>query len=97
MADDNDADFLDIINSVFPSSIPKQFLEKVDIHMNDGEGNTFVQTLEENKMPNEFPVDISFAKDPRLYETVDLIEIFVDVKKVKEYITTHVTDTLNNL
>ena len=58
MADDNDADFLDIINSVFPSIYTKTIPEKVDIHMNDGEGNTFVQTLEENKMPNEFPVDI---------------------------------------
>jgi len=97
MSNEKDQDFIDIIDSVFPSSIPKQFLEKVDVHLLDDDGNATPHTLKESELPKDFPVDISFAQDPKLYDRVTQIDIYVDVSKVKEFIESKVTDSLKNI
>lgn len=97
MSNEKDQDFIDIIDSVFPSSIPKQFLEKVDVHLLDDDGNATPHTLKESELPLDFPVDISFAQDPKLYDRVTQIDIYVNVSKVKEFIESKVTDSLKNI
>jgi len=45
----------------------------------------------------DFPVDISFAEDPKLYDKVSQIDIYVNVSKVKSFIEGKVTDSLKNI
>ena len=97
MSKEKDQDFIDIIDSVFPSSIPKQFLEKVDIHLIGEDGNTTPHQLKDEELPLDFPVDISFAEDPKLYDRVSQIDIYVNVSKVKLFIEGKVTDSLKNI
>jgi len=97
MSKEQDQDFIDIIDSVFPSSIPKQFLEKVDVHLLDEDGNTTSHQLKDEELPVDFPVDVSFAEDPSLYDKVSQIDIYVNVSKVKKFIKNKVTDSLKNI